>query len=380
MRDDNDQQPSEDNSSTSAPTPFTTENLVPPPIQLYPQWHNAVAGAVAGASARVATAPLDLIRIRAQLEREVTYPRPSLFQKLKTIYQQEGGFIALFRGNLAATYLWIGYSAVQFSAYGKIKDRLNEQRQSSEQESIVDTTNSLLNPQFWLTSTSIAFLAGAGAGICATVSTYPFDICRTVFAAQGVTVVHANSSATAASSFQPPKSLWECATRMYHQQPIGRNNRGGLAAFFVGVRPAVVQIIPYMGLNFAIYDSLTQGDRRIGLSGYAGSISGAVSKMIVYPCDTIKKRIQYQSVFGNSSVVGEHYYKGMWDCLITMIRTEGISSLYRGLVPSVLKTTIGSGLSFTFFRMTKNGLEELHDYRFSRSTSSAKDDNDLGIT
>ncbi|KAL3912534.1 MAG: hypothetical protein SGARI_001107, partial [Bacillariaceae sp.] len=123
----------------------------------------------------------------------------------------------------------------------------------------------------------------------------------------------------------------------------------------------MVQIIPYMGINFAIYDALlTDGNNKsVGASGYAGSISGATSKILVYPMDTIKKRLQYQSVFGAPE--GRPYYVGMVDCFATMLKREGLSSLYRGLVPSVLKTTIGSGLSFTFFRMTKNVLEEVHD-------------------
>jgi Mitochondrial carrier protein len=64
-----------------------------------------------------------------------------------------------------------------------------------------------------------------------------------------------------------------------------------------------------------------------------------------------------------------------------MIRTEGVSSLYRGLVPSVLKTTIGSGLSFTFFRMTKNVLEEVHDYRSNNNDDRGSHrDRNVGIT
>jgi len=124
-----------------------------------------------------------------------------------------------------------------------------------------------------------------------------------------------------------------------------------------------------MGLNFSIYDFLiTQGEdgssKSIGLSGYAGSISGAVSKIMVYPMDTIKKRMQIQSVFGASTSAPGVIYKGMWDCLATIIRMEGVRGLYRGLFPSVLKTTIGSGLSFTFYRTTKNALESIHDYNF----------------
>ena len=112
-----------------------------------------------------------------------------------------------------------------------------------------------------------------------------------------------------------------------------------------------------MGLNFAIYDRLTRGDRGVTSSGIAGSISGAFSKMIVYPMDTIKKRLQAQAVFGSKGKP----YQGMVDCCFTMMRQEGVFSFYSGLVPSVLKTTMSTGLSFAFYRMTRNFLEALHD-------------------
>ena len=342
----------------------------------YPQWHNIISGGVAGAGARLLIAPLDLIRIRAQLERRDIYPRPSILSRLQHVYQVEGGIKALFRGNLAASYLWIGYTTVQFSVYGTIKEKLEDfreqkeveeeekNRQQQQQDSfnggIVQTllTNLLVNP------TIVAFISGASAGVCATIATYPFDITRTVFAARGAVTQQQQqqqqqqkaSTKSLSSSFRPPSSIAESAKSMYQKQ--------GIQGFYAGATPALISIVPYMGLNFAIYDFLiTQGEdnttskKSIGLSGYAGSISGAVSKIIVYPLDTVKKRIQIQSVYGSSST----YYNGMWDCLATTIRIEGIQGLYRGLFPSVLKTTLGSGLAFTFFRTTKNLLESIHD-------------------
>ena len=114
-----------------------------------------------------------------------------------------------------------------------------------------------------------------------------------------------------------------------------------------------------MGLNFAIYDALTSGDRDIGVSGYAGTISGPVSKILVYPIDTIKKRLQAQAVFGPTRL-GDDVYNGLWDCLRTIWRNEGALGFYRGLFPSVLKTGIATGLSFSLYRGTKNFLEGIH--------------------
>ncbi len=362
-----DDEDSNDSQTATIRPPFllarrSTTAMIQTVTTKYPQWHNIVAGGVAGAGARLFTAPLDLIRIRAQLERRDVYPRPSILTRMVRVYQGEGGITALFRGNLAASYLWIGYTTVQFSVYGTIKNRLEDYRDrlAREQDRKVSQQNTKQFSNLLTNPTAIAFLSGAGAGICATIATYPFDICRTVFASRGANQQpKGQTRASATTSFRPPSTIKECAISMYRQR--------GLPGFYAGSAPAVVQIVPYMGLNFAIYDFLiTQGDdhrssKSVGLSGYAGSISGAVSKIIVYPMDTIKKRIQIQSVFSAPTSTGV-IYDGMWDCLTTTIRTEGVFGLYRGLLPSVLKTTLGSGLSFTFFRSTKNLLERLHDH------------------
>lgn len=335
----------------------STTHLIQTVTIKYPQWHNAVAGGVAGAGSRLFTAPLDLVRIRAQLERRDVYPRPSILTRMINVYKAEGGITALFRGNLAASYLWVGYSTVQFSVYGTIKERLEDYRYEIAREQAMKTIQQQQLSQIdnlWTNPTTIAFLSGAGAGICATIATYPFDIARTVFASRGALQQNKKSK-----GFRPPTTIKECAISIYRQL--------GFVGFYAGSAPAVVQIIPYMGLNFVIYEFLiTEGEssrasKSVGLSGYAGSISGAVSKIIVYPMDTIKKRIQFQSVFGAPCKTGV-VYDGMWDCFATTIRTEGVFGLYRGLVPSVLKTTLGSGLAFTFFRSTKNLLESIHDH------------------
>ena len=110
----------------------------------YPQWHNAVAGAAAGAGSRFVTAPLDLLRIRRQLDLSrpppgpfsgagapfsaagaASGPRLDLFSSLARIAREEGGVRSLFRGNVAATYLWITYAAIQFSLYSRTSDAIS---------------------------------------------------------------------------------------------------------------------------------------------------------------------------------------------------------------------------------------------------------------
>lgn len=295
------------------------------------KWHDAVAGAVAGAGARLATAPLDLLKIRRQLD-TARYPGPSLWSSWTRVVREEGGFSALFRGTAAATYLWIGYSSVQFLAYARAKGYLEGR----------------MDPF------ATAFASGAAAGCAATAATYPFDFCRTIFAARGLLPpTHSLRDADPlvnGKSFEPPVSLRGFVASLYRQRGIG--------AFYAGIGPALVQIVPYMGLNFAIYDRLASGDRGVASSAYAGTVSGITSKVIVYPLDTVKRRLQSQAVFGpaaNGSV-----YEGLVDCFRQMSKNEGVKSLYRGMLPSVLKNGIATGLSFSLYRWSKNLLERIH--------------------
>lgn len=304
----------------------------------HPSWHNAVAGGVAGAGSRMATAPLDLIRIRRQLAPSTLYPSESLWQSWLNIVRNEGGVTALFRGNLAAVYLWVGYAAVQFSVYTRIKEHCH----------------AVVSP------TAAAFVSGAVAGTFATLATYPFDVCRTTFAARGIQEVQpipfgsmAEPHFGQAQANSPPKTLRGFVVQLYRQK--------GIQGFYAGVNPAVVQIIPYMGLNFGIYDTLTRGDKSVGLSAYAGSIAGALSKLLIYPIDTVKRRLQAQAFYSGDTTSP---YKGMLDCVTRIAREEGFLSFYRGVVPSVLKTTIASSLSFSLFRFSKNALERVHDGSF----------------
>jgi hypothetical protein len=110
------------------------------------------------------------------------------------------------------------------------------------------------------------------------------------------------------------------------------------------------------------------GDRvKVSDAGTAGAISGGVSKLIVYPLDTVKKRLQAQSFdsfWGSRDVFSKRVpYTNMIDCGSRIMREEGLSAFYRGLVPTVLKTMVATSLTFAIFQMTKNNLENFYDWR-----------------
>ncbi|KAL7518484.1 hypothetical protein ACHAWX_003304 [Stephanocyclus meneghinianus] len=405
--------PQTDSSSTPRDdplqTPCSTDSIKPPPTS-YPHWHDVVAGAAAGLGARVLTAPLDLIKIRRQLESSSVDSNPSLRHKrrvlstahsyvdgewkllshLYSIAKREGGLRSLFRGNVAASYLWMGYSVVQFYVYGHASEYLRSHYHDEHAQDV-------------RTTTVVGFTSGAVAGIAGTLLTYPFDLCRTVFAARGIFPIAASNVAWSRhttdlaaesrrrySERRAPRTLREFSNELYRQR--------GWRGFFAGSGPAILAIVPYMGLNFALHDvfvSLHRDPSRENdrggsfLSGVAGMGAGVISKFLVYPLDTVKKRLQAQAFWGSSvsetknthfdNALPQHRntlearntlvqqkptqvaYEGMIDCFRQILRREGVAAFYKGLIPSLLKSSVSTGASFWLFTFSKNVLRSLHD-------------------
>jgi len=64
-----------------------------------------------------------------------------------------------------------------------------------------------------------------------------------------------------------------------------------------------------------------------------GSIAGATGATAVYPIDLVKTRMQNQRT---GSYIGELMYRNSFDCFKKVIRHEGPTGLYRGLIPQLM--------------------------------------------
>merc|ERR1719369_2471554 len=64
-----------------------------------------------------------------------------------------------------------------------------------------------------------------------------------------------------------------------------------------------------------------------------GAIAGAAGATAVYPIDLVKTRMQNQR---KGQFIGELMYVNSMDCFKKVIRHEGFTGLYRGLVPQLM--------------------------------------------
>ncbi|KAJ1907008.1 mitochondrial thiamine pyrophosphate transporter, partial [Tieghemiomyces parasiticus] len=251
-------------------------------VELSPAQH-ALSGGTAGVVSRFLIAPFDVIKIHLQLQTgrptwstprgAATVAPPSATGTYEGIAQfvtrilREEGVRGLWKGNLAAEYLYLTYGAAQFLAYSQYKQYLQSLRVRGQP----------------LSPSVTSFTSGLLTGITATTLTYPFDLLRTRFAAQS-----------------PTKQVYSGILNSVHK--IYQSE--GIMGFYRGVWPSLVQVMPYISLVFGTYDLCSRWfqqatDTQPALRPLAafqdvicGGLAGTVSKAAVFPLDVVRKRLQ----------------------------------------------------------------------------------------
>lgn len=250
----------------------------------------------------------------------------------REIYTHEGirGF---WKGNIPAEGLYLSYGAIQFLAYRTASQALDE--------------ISVGQNERHLPSTAKSFIAGAVAGTAATTATYPLDLLRTRFAAQGTERVYEGLLGSIRDITQ-------------HE---------GFAGFFRGLNAGIGQIVPYMGLFFALYESLKIPFSTIDLpfgsgDAVAGVTASVLSKTAVFPLDTVRKRLQVQGPTRARYIGGAKipvYEQGVIRTAVTILRREGVRGLYRGLPVSLVKAAPASAVTMWTYERTMKLLQNAHD-------------------
>lgn len=118
--------------------------------------------------------------------------------------------------------------------------------------------------------------------------------------------------------------------------------------------------VPYVGLNFAVYESLKDwlakarpfgliqdGELSVTTRLACGAVAGTIGQTVAYPLDVIRRRMQMVGWNHASSIVtGDGRgkvpleYNGMVDAFRKTVRHEGFGALYKGLVPNSVKVSV----------------------------------------
>lgn len=268
-----------------------------------------LSGGLAGAVSRTATAPIDRLKMLLQVEEKAQ--GMSLRQGLRQM-AAEGSVRAYFRGN--------GANVIKIAPETAMKLTLN------------DTFRHLLvrDPDHILAWERM--LSGGLAGAVAQGLLYPLDTIRTRLAVCN-------------------RGSYTSITHAFHRIWLEE----GPAAFYRGITPSMIGILPYAGVDIALFEILKESllDRYEGnppslaILG-TGMLSSSIAQVVSYPLALVRTRLQAQGAGGVPIK-----YDGMMDVARQTIRREGLRGLYKGLGANLIKLAPAAGISWYVFEKTK---------------------------
>lgn len=174
----------------------------------------------------------------------------------------EGGFTGLWRGNGINVIKIAPESAIKFAAYEQVKKLIKGEHRNMPLE------------------IHERFIAGATAGAISQTIIYPLEVLKTRLALRKTGQY---------------SGIMDAARKIYARE--------GLKCFYKGYIPNILGIVPYAGIDLAVYETLKKkyiskyeanGQPGLLLLLACGSVSCTLGQVCSYPLALIRTRLQAQ--------------------------------------------------------------------------------------
>jgi len=284
---------------------------------------NFLAGGVSGAFAKTCTAPIERVKLLIQTQDanpKIISGEVARYTGIVDCFSRvasEQGIQAFWRGNLTNIIRYFPTQAFNFAFKDSIKALFPKADKNTE------------FAKFFAINMASGGLAGAGS-LCIV---YPLDYARTRLASD------------VGSGKAQFSGLLDCIKKTVAS--------GGIGALYNGIGVSVVGIIPYRGVYFGLFDTLSgynpyqkseNGLMRAGSKFLCAQSSAIAAGYASYPFDTVRRRLQMQS----EKPEAEWVYKGTSDCFAKIIKDEGASALFKGAGANALRT-VGAAMVLVLY-------------------------------
>lgn len=284
--------------------------------------HYMMAGSFAGMVEHTAMFPVDTLKTRMQMMREVGGSAHFSTAKTFASIVRLEGVAGLYRG-IGAMALGAGPAhAVYFSVYELFKQRFGGNEQGHHP------------------------VAHGAAGVLATISSdavfTPMDVVKQRLQLPGNTY----------------NGVLDCIQSIIRKE--------GIKAFYASYRTTVLMNAPYTATHFATYEAAKASlkelwpdktkEERLFVHLTAGGAAGALASIITTPLDVVKTRLQCQGVNG-----AERYgSSSIWEVMTKITKKEGPRALLRGMKPRVLFYTPAAAICWSTYEASKSFLQQLN--------------------
>jgi solute carrier family 25 (adenine nucleotide translocator) protein 4/5/6/31 len=284
---------------------------------------NFMAGGVSGAFAKTCTAPIERVKLLIQTQDanpKIISGEVARYTGIVDCFvrvSKEQGIGAFWRGNLTNIIRYFPTQAFNFAFKDQIKELFPKANKNTE------------FAKFFLINMAAGGLAGAGSLMIV----YPLDYARTRLASD------------VGSGKQQFNGLVDCLQKTVKSS--------GVSGIYNGIGVSVMGIIPYRGVYFGLFDTLSgynpyQEDKasliRAGSKFVCAQTSAITAGYASYPFDTVRRRLQMQSEKPKADWV----YQGTADCFLKIVKDEGIPALFKGAGANALRT-VGAAMVLVLY-------------------------------
>jgi len=284
---------------------------------------NFLAGGVSGAVAKTCTAPIERVKLLIQTQDanpKIISGEVARYTGIVDCFSRvasEQGIGAFWRGNFTNILRYFPTQAFNFAFKDGIKAMFPKADKNTE------------FGKFFAINMASGGLAGAGSLMIV----YPLDFARTRLASD---VGGGKAQFT---------GLADCL-----KKTVAASGIGGL---YNGIGVSVTGIIPYRGVYFGLFDTLsglnpyqkdTNNFTRAGSKFLCAQTSAICAGYASYPFDTVRRRLQMQS----EKPQEEWVYKGTADCFAKIMKDEGTSALFKGAGANALRT-VGAAMVLVLY-------------------------------
>lgn len=190
------------------------------------------------------------------------------------------------------------------------------------------------------------FIAGACAGGFSQTIIYPLEVLKTRLALRKTGQY---------------EGIMDATLKIYAKE--------GIRSFYRGYVPNMLGIIPYAGIDLAVYETLKRkylkkhetdimNDRpSIFVLLGCGTTSSTLGQLCSYPLALVRTRLQAQVISASKfSTERNNSNHTMVDVFKRIIATEGITGLYRGVTPNFIKVLPAVSISYVVYEYSSQAL------------------------
>ncbi|XP_020295317.1 solute carrier family 25 member 35 isoform X2 [Pseudomyrmex gracilis] len=291
-------------------------------------------GALAAVGAGFFTNPVDVVKVRLQLQGELeargTYKRiyKNTLHAGYLIAKHEG-VIALQSGLVPALAFQVVLNGIRLGAY----------KSAQRYELIVNEQGN--------TDVLRTVMVSGTAGCVGAALGSPLYLVKTQLQAQSAKSIAVGYQRDYAGSWDAYKSLWK---------------EGGIAALYRGWNANLPRVFVGSATQLTTFGLVSDWlhsldifpDRPILLTFLAAAIGGSCVAITMQPFDVLATRLynQQTDAAGKGAL-----YRGLGDALIKIFRTEGLTGLYKGTFPTWLRIAPHTVLCLVFYEK----LDQLYD-------------------